>query len=125
VCANAEWSLILDSPADIVSFDAYAYFDKFILYADDIRNFMAKGKILAWGIVPTLNAEDLEKESTESLIRLWKERAALIEKLGIDAAAIKAQSLITPSCGTGSLTLDQAVKVLRITREVSQTVRNL
>jgi len=125
VCANAEWSLILDSPADIVSFDAYAYFDKFILYADDIRNFMAKGKILAWGIVPTLNAEDLEKESTESLIRLWKERAALIGKLGIDASVIKAQSLITPSCGTGSLTLDQAVRVLRITREVSQAVRSV
>ncbi|MBA4366370.1 MAG: hypothetical protein C0403_01880 [Desulfobacterium sp.] len=125
VCANAEWSLILDSPADIVSFDAYAYFDKFVLYADDIRNFMAKGKILAWGIVPTLNAEDLEKETTESLTSLWKERASQIEALGIDSAVIKAQSLITPSCGTGSLSLAQAEKVLRITREVSRNIQKL
>jgi hypothetical protein len=125
VCANAEWSLILDSPADIVSFDAYAYFDKFVLYADDIRKFMARGKILAWGIVPTLNAEDLEKETTESLTRLWKERAAQIERLGIDKAVIKAQSLITPSCGTGSLSLAQATKVLRINQEVSRNIQKL
>jgi methionine synthase II (cobalamin-independent) len=125
VCANAEWSLILDSPADIVSFDAYSYFDKFVLYADDIRNFMASGKILAWGIVPTLNAEDLEKESTESLTQLWKERAAQIEALGIDPAVIKAQSLITPSCGTGSLSLELATRALQMTSEVSKNIRNL
>jgi methionine synthase II (cobalamin-independent) len=34
VCGNAEWSIILDSSADIVSFDAYSFFDKFILYPD-------------------------------------------------------------------------------------------
>ena len=26
VCANTDWSLVLDSSADIVSFDAYALF---------------------------------------------------------------------------------------------------
>ena len=124
VCANAEWSLILDSPADIVSFDAYGYFDKFILYADDLRQFLAAGKIIAWGIVPTLNADDLEKESRESLLALWRERAARVADLGIDPAVIKAQSLITPACGTGSLNLEQAVRVLKLTREISQAIRS-
>jgi methionine synthase II (cobalamin-independent) len=32
VCANTDWSLVLESGADIVNFDAYAYFDRFILY---------------------------------------------------------------------------------------------
>ena len=32
VCANTDWALVLGSSADIVSFDAYAYFDRFILY---------------------------------------------------------------------------------------------
>jgi hypothetical protein len=32
VCANTDWSMVLESGADIVNFDAYAYFDRFILY---------------------------------------------------------------------------------------------
>jgi methionine synthase II (cobalamin-independent) len=124
VCANAEWSLILDSCADIVSFDAYSYFDKFDLYADQIREFMASGGILAWGIVPTLNPEDLKKETADSLTVLWEDRAKGIESLGIDPSVITAQSLITPSCGTGSLSLDQAENVLRLTKEVSRKIRS-
>jgi hypothetical protein len=38
VCANTDWSLVLESGADIVNFDAYAYFDRFILYGDPIRD---------------------------------------------------------------------------------------
>ena len=48
---------------------------------------------------------------------------AHLETLGMDHDRILAQSLITPSCGTGSLTLDQAVKVMEMTRQVSQSLR--
>ncbi|MBU1163831.1 MAG: hypothetical protein KKA75_06750, partial [Proteobacteria bacterium] len=61
VCANTDWSLVLGSSADIVSFDAYSFFDRFILYSDHIRKFVESGRILAWGIVPTSKAEDVEK----------------------------------------------------------------
>jgi hypothetical protein len=123
VCANIEWPLVLDSAVDIVSFDAYSFFDKFVLYPNEIRKFMARGGILAWGIVPTLHVEDLEKETTESLLSRWGEMINRIESLGINRSVITAQSLITPSCGTGSLSRNQAEKVLQITREVSQTIR--
>jgi hypothetical protein len=123
VCANAEWSLILDSPVDIVSFDAYGFFERFSLYPDHIRKFMARGGILAWGIVPTLSVDELEKETADSLFVKWKAQADTIESLGVDRSTIKAQSLITPSCGTGSLLLEHAVKVLELTRQVSEKVR--
>jgi len=123
VCANAEWSLILDSPADVVSFDAYGFFDRFSLYPDHIRRFMAKGGILAWGIVPTMSQENIEKETAASLVLKWKEQTDQIEKLGINSSKIKAQSLITPSCGTGSLKLEYAIRVLQLTREVSDRVQ--
>ncbi len=123
VCANADWSLILESSADIVSFDAYGYFDTFVLYPNQIRAFMEAGKILAWGIVPTLSASDIEKEDLPSLLANWKEKAAKIEALGIDRETVRAQSLITPSCGTGSSTLENAMKVLRLTSELSATIR--
>ena len=85
---------------------------------------MASGGILAWGIVPTLNAEDLKKETADSLTALWEERVREIESLGIDHSVIIDQSLITPSCGTGSLRPDQAEKVLRLTNEVSRKIRS-
>jgi len=125
VCANTDWSIILDSAADIVSFDAYSYFERFILYKGDIKTFLAAGKIIAWGIVPTLKVDELESETTESLISQWKEKAAQIEKLGIDAKQLISQSLITPSCGAGSLSAELAIKAMRLTREVSQQIRLL
>ena len=123
VCANTDWSLVLDSAADIVSFDAYSYFDRFILYSDGIKAFLSAGKIIAWGMVPTLNVDELENATTESLVDQWKQKAAQVEKFGIDSEKLLSQSLITPSCGAGSLSIDLAIKVLKLTREVSQQLR--
>jgi hypothetical protein len=123
VCANADWSLILESDADIISFDAYSYFDKLMLYSDRMRQFLGDGGILAWGIVPTLNNDDIENESVDSLVERWETQSTAIEALGFDKAAILAQTLITPACGTGSLPLDLANKVLVLTRQVSDTLR--
>ena len=124
VCANADWSLVLESSADIVSFDAYSFFDRFILYPEQIKRFMDSGRILAWGIVPTSNAEDIDRETTDSLVSKWEDKAGQIELFGIDRSQILAQSLITPSCGTGSLNIEHAVKVLDLTKEVSKRLRN-
>jgi len=123
VCANADWSLILDSGADIVSFDAYSYFDKFILYAEQIKRFIGAGHILAWGIVPTLGDQTIADATATSLFADWEVKAGQITALGIDKTQLLAQSLITPSCGTGSLTLEQALKVLKLTQEVSGEIR--
>jgi len=125
VCANTDWSLVLDSAADIVSFDAYAYFDRFVLYPDQIKTFLEAGKILAWGIVPTLNVDDLEKETTSSLVRQLEEKIRQIESLGIDSGTLINQSLITPTCGTGTLSVDLTQKVLKLTREISREIRKL
>jgi len=85
---------------------------------------MNSGRILAWGIVPTSNAEDIDRETTDSLVSKWEDKAGQIELLGIDRSQILAQSLITPSCGTGSLNIEHAIKVLDLTKEVSKRLRN-
>jgi hypothetical protein len=123
VCANAEWPVILESDADIVSFDAYSYFDKFILYADAIRSFLNEGRILAWGIVPTGDTEAIASETPESLYSLWQDQAERIEALGFERDQVIAQSLITPSCGTGSLSLEHAMRVIDMNRQVSEKIR--
>jgi methionine synthase II (cobalamin-independent) len=123
VCANTDWSLVLESGADIVNFDAYAYFDRFILYGPQIRDFLAAGRFLAWGIVPTLEPEAIRRETVESLHAGWQARVQRMEALGIEPAAIRRQSFITPSCGVGSLSLDLARRVLALTRDLSAAIR--
>ncbi len=124
VCANTDWSLVLESGADIVNFDAYAYFDRFVLYGSQIREFLEAGRFLAWGIVPTLNPEEIERETVDSLYAAMMERFRQIESLGIAPATLRAQSFITPSCGVGSLSLDLATRVLALTRDLSVKIRD-
>lgn len=123
VCANAEWPVILESTADIVSFDAYSFFDKFMLYPKEIKAFLDAGKIIAWGIVPTGDIDAIRKETAESLTAKWESEAGQVEHLGFDRSQVLEQSLITPSCGTGALPLDVAERVIRLTREVSERIR--
>ena len=124
VCANTEWDMLLGSDIDIISFDAFSYFDKFILYPEPIKSFLNQGKILAWGIVPTAKPELVAAQNTPGLIRLLHDQMdELSIKTGIDKATIISQAFITPSCGTGSLDLDSAKKVLQMTKEISEAFR--
>lgn len=123
VCANTEWNLLLTSTIDIISFDAYTFFDRFITCRDQIHAYLARGGNIAWGIVPTSEREKIEAESSASLVTKWEEQVAQLSTERWPIAAILHQSLITPSCGTGSLSPDLAEKVLQMTSEVSAILR--
>ena len=125
VCANTDWSLALESSADVISFDAYGYFDRFILYPAQIKKFLESDKILAWGIVPTLSAQQIERETSDSLMEQWLEKSKQLEALGTNMQKLISQSLITPSCGIGSLDLASAEKVIKLTKSVSKQIRRL
>jgi len=125
VCANTDWSLLLDSEVDIVNFDAYGYFDKLILYAGQLKRFLASGRFLAWGLVPTLQADQIEAATVETLWQGWNDKIQQLEDKGMDAAAVTAQAFITPACGTGSLTPELSRKVLELTRDLSARIRGL
>lgn len=125
VCANTEWDLLLESDIDVISFDAYSFFDRFVLYPDSIAAYMNRGGILALGIVPTGDAGDIARETPDSLSRILEGHIAELTALGLSEATILRQSLITPSCGTGSLGLDAAKRVLWLTAEVSRNVRGV
>ncbi len=122
VCANTEWSLLFDAGVDIVSFDAYSYFDKFILYPDHLVKFFERGGILASGIVPT-TPEEIDKENIDSLTAKWLDQLEQLIKIGISRERIFSQTLITPSCGTGSVSREHAQKVLELTQGVSKNLQ--
>jgi len=123
VCANTDWNLLLTSDIDILSFDAYSFFDKFITCKSLIHKFLERGALIAWGIIPTAEPELIEKESCDSLVSRWEKQAILLSGDNWDAKSLLQQTLITPSCGTGSLSPELAKKVLRLTKEVSAALR--
>lgn len=124
ICANGDWSLALDSGTDVINFDAYSFFDRVILYRDHLKTFLQRGGILAWGIVPTSNPESVDAASEETLFSLWQKQFEEMKSLGVDEKTILSQTLITPSCGTGTLNRERAVKVLSLTRRLSKKIRS-
>lgn len=124
VCANTQWDMLLESRVDIISFDAFSFFDRFILFPEMIKTYLGQGKIVAWGIVPTNKADIIAEQTDKGLFQMLnKQMDELSDKTGIDKQTIISQSFITPSCGTGSIDLDSAKKVLKLTKEVSQAFR--
>ncbi len=124
VCANTDWPLLLSLNYDIINFDAFSFFDRFASSLNEIDNFLDRGGIIAWGIVPTSKEEDIISQDCGSLVSLWEKSAAALINDKRDIKGILRRSLITPSCGTGSLSLENAGKVLELTRDVSAELRS-
>ncbi len=120
-CGNADWPLLFRTGVDIVSFDASSYLDKVLLYPGEIREFYSRGGSLAWGIVPTTAFTG--KENADNLIDELEGGIHRLVDSGIDRTTILRQSLITPSCGLGSLTPAHAEAILELTREVSDKMQ--
>jgi hypothetical protein len=112
ICANTDWLLAFQSNLDIINFDSYGYFDKFVLYRKEYVDFIARGGNMAWGVVPTLDVEAIWAETPESLAGRWIAQARELVQGGMGLEKILAHSLFTPACGCGSLTEDGAARVL-------------
>ncbi len=72
---------------------------------------LEKGGLLAWGIIPTSGA--IKSENTESIKERFNKG---IEKLShkINNSLIYSNILLTPSCGTGSMTIDETIRVFQL-----------
>ncbi|MDD5496263.1 MAG: methionine synthase [Candidatus Omnitrophica bacterium] len=110
-CGNTDWGFLLKRGIDILSFDAYNFMKEFSLYSRDIEAFLKKGGAIAWGIVPSSDA--IDKETEKTLRSRLKDDMKLLSEKGIDKKAIS--SLVTPSCGVGTLDENRAEKILALT----------
>jgi len=86
-CGNTDWSMIIETHPDIISFDAFEYMDYFLLYPDDIIKFIEKGGSMAWGIIPTSNFR--ENESAENLFLKLEEGLNRVHQWGIDPKILR------------------------------------
>ncbi len=121
-CGNTEWTILIDAGVDVISFDAYEYAETIAFYPDQMNAFLEKGGVLAWGIVPT--SEKINQETPESLVKNLEASMDNLAGKGIDKDLIRKQCLVTPSCGTGSRTVELTNKTFDQLSHVSQILRS-
>jgi len=120
-CGNTDWSILMDTKVDIISFDAYSYLETISLYPEKLKEFLTQGRYLAWGIVPA--SSQAMGEEINSLIKRFEDGLKLLNSKGVERERILENLLITPSCGTGTLSVEVAEKVVKLTRRVSDNIK--
>lgn len=123
-CGNTDWSLIFDLPIDIVSFDAYNYGKNLVLYTDKIIDYINRGGILAFGIVPSV--EDIFVSlNKKKIFSLLQELISQFVQKGIPEKQLINSMIIMPSCGLAGMSVKNAIKAMMITSEISKMMKNL
>jgi hypothetical protein len=122
ICGNTDWPMIMEAGLDIINFDAFYYLSSFLLYAEQLRTFLESGGAIAWGIVPT-DDEVLKRVQPPELVGKLREGMDQLAEEGIPHGLLVERALITPSCGTGSLSEDGARRAYEIIAEVNALLR--
>ncbi len=118
VCGNSDWGVVIKSGIEILNFDAYEYGYSIALYADDVRELLNRGGNIAWGIVPT--SEAVRAETADSLAKRLAGSFKLLKEKGFSESLLQERCLLTPSCGAGSLTIDDTRRVFDLLHELHE-----
>jgi len=120
-CGNTDWGLLIDAGFDIISLDSVDFGQNLLLYSESLQRFFIRGGTIAWGAIPT-NVHVRKKTAWS----LWEDLRVLLEKIiisGVSRSILSSQALITPACGLGSLTEEQAAVCLELTYQVSKIAK--
>ena len=123
-CGKCDWKVPAQSGVNMLNFDAYSFSENLSVYSDYIKEFLGSGGKIVWGLVPTLDKDALESLTIDILIDKFKSSVNYLTKKGIDEKLIIDNSLISTSCGAGSLSEELAEKALRLTCELSYILKD-
>lgn len=121
-CANTDWGLVLGSRVRYLSFDAYEYADSLLLYPGEVKRFLERGGKLAFGIVPTSSGA-IRRESPESLAARMEEILDRFVARGISRGSVVRASFVTPACGLGTLSEEEAERAIALSARLSGLLR--
>ncbi|NIQ38860.1 MAG: hypothetical protein GTN81_09740 [Proteobacteria bacterium] len=96
LCGNPDWDFLLGLDIEILSLDAYSNREVLIAYAPSIRNFLDRGGVIVWGIIPT-NDEPFENENLASLESLLTDIWTSLGRKGIDREFLLSRSMLSPA----------------------------
>ena len=114
-CGKCDWAVPIRAGVDIINLDGYFFAQNLSLFHKEIEEFLKNDGIIAWGIVPTLDKEALESANLDTMLAKFEEAVDYLVKKGIDKSLIISKSMVTPSCGAGSLTVELAEKAMKLT----------
>jgi hypothetical protein len=120
-CGNTDWGILLDTPIDVLSLDAYDYASSLALYPKEVAAFLSRGGVIAWGIVPSSQAA--EGETAAGLVDRLERAIDMLVQKGIPKETLLRAGLVTPSCGTGSLTVPLTERIFELTAQVAAAMR--
>lgn len=111
-CGNTDWSVLLSTQVDILNLDAYSFMETLSLYPVELRQFLDRGGIFAWGIVPTSD-EVYQLEPSILANRLLEGFELISQKSRSHNVHISPDdfancSILTPSCGFGTTSIKTA-----------------
>jgi len=116
-CGNTDWSMIIETGIDIVSFDSFDYMDYFMLYRKEIVRFLEDCGTVAWGAVPTVSFSG--NESVNDLKTRLEKGVNQFCEWGISKSTVAERSIITPACGLGAVSPDKAERILELLSSLS------
>ncbi len=122
VCGNSDWGMAMRSGVDVLNFDAYQYGATLALYSSDLRRFLDDQGVIAWGIVPTTDA--VINETPDSLTERFNESINALEAKGFKREELLQHSILTPSCGAGSLDEKLTAKVFNLLEELKNSLQD-
>jgi methionine synthase II (cobalamin-independent) len=119
-CGNTDWSIFTDiETVDIISFDAFGFLERLLLYAQNLNTFFKRGGTLCWGIVPT---QEFNPDTSPQVLQEKINRGveALVKK-GLDKDLLLSNSLFSPSCGLGSLNVATAGQIFQLLSQIAHS----
>ena len=126
-CGNTDWSVLLGTQVDILNLDACGYLENLALYPHELRQFLDRGGVIAWGSVPNnetiyqVTPQDIA-ESLQHGMRLISEKARA-RGVAIQVEELANRSLIVPSCGLGPTTVEIAGRVLEVLKQTGEILQ--
>ena len=122
-CGKCDWKIPIQCGVNMLNLDAYGYAQNLSVYSKSVEEFLNNEGKIVWGIVPTLDKTALEKASIDIIEKHFDKAVKYLTNKGINEKLIIDNSLVSTSCGTGSLTIELANKAFSLTKDISHRLK--
>lgn len=122
-CGKCDWNVPIECGVNIINLDGFFFAQNLSLFSNELKPYLENGGIIAWGIVPTLDSEALQAADIDVMLSKFEQAIEFLINRGIDKELILSHSMVSPSCGAGSLAEELAEKAMNLTKELSLKLR--
>ena len=120
-CNRVSPVTLIDLGVDLVHFDAHYFPTQIARARPEIQKFISGGGIIAWGIIPTDGT--LTKAAEVRLEKRFNDLLASLEARGLPLRTVLGQSMVSPTCGTSQLTVEQSEKIMDFALTLSRALK--